>query len=400
MTHRSLVLTVTAAAVLAAAGLGALAAPAEAAGRVIVVSPTGDDAGAGTAASPWRSIQKAVDAAGPGDTVALRGGTYLLTSNIQLAKSGTAAARITLKAFGTEKPVVDGEGQPGTPAPVGGSVPGSQRGVLHLTGSFWRIAGLELVHGPYGLYCENCSDNVFDRMVTRDNYESGFHIQGHSARNRIVNLDSYGNHDPRNNGENADGLAIKEGDGAGNVVRGARLWNNADDGLDLWLYTSPVVVQNSISYGNGVNRWALPSFAGDGNGFKLGGSNAVDPAAAHVLRNDMAFDNVATGFTDNGNPGDLRLVRCTAFGNGKTGFSFANSTATLTANLAVDNASPASTGAGATQTGNSWQRGTWTPAQLAGTDPAVITGPRTATGAIPTSPFLRPADGTPIGAAI
>ena len=41
--------------------------------------------------------------------------------------------------------------------------------------------------------------------------------------------------DPRKNGESADGLAIKEGSGTGNIVRGARLWNNVDDGLDFML---------------------------------------------------------------------------------------------------------------------------------------------------------------------
>lgn len=50
----------------------------------------------------------------------------------------------------------------------------------------------------------------------------------------VLYLDSYGNRDPRKNGESADGFACKEGSGVGNVLRGARLWNNVDDGLDLW----------------------------------------------------------------------------------------------------------------------------------------------------------------------
>jgi hypothetical protein len=62
----------------------------------------------------------------------------------------------------------------------------------------------------------------------------GFQMQGASANNLILYLDSYGNRDPRKNGESADGFACKEGSGTGNVLRGARLWNNVDDGLDLW----------------------------------------------------------------------------------------------------------------------------------------------------------------------
>jgi len=62
----------------------------------------------------------------------------------------------------------------------------------------------------------------------------GFQIEGDSANNVVLYLDSYGNRDPRKNGESADGFACKEGSGEGNVLRGARLWNNVDDGLDLW----------------------------------------------------------------------------------------------------------------------------------------------------------------------
>jgi hypothetical protein len=73
--------------------------------------------------------------------------------------------------------------------------------------------------------------------------ETGLHIQGASVGNQILNLDSYLNRDPRKNGESADGLAIKEGSGTGNVVRGARLWNNVDDGFDAWEFTSPITVE-------------------------------------------------------------------------------------------------------------------------------------------------------------
>ena len=46
-------------------------------------------------------------------------------------------------------------------------------------------------------------------------------------------LRRWNNRDPRKNGESADGLAIKEGSGEGNIVRGLRAWNNVDDGVDF-----------------------------------------------------------------------------------------------------------------------------------------------------------------------
>ena len=75
---------------------------------------------------------------------------------------------------------------------------------------------------------------IFDRIATHDNYETGFQIQGSSANNKIYYLDSYRNRDPKKNGESTDVFACKEGSGEGNILKGARLWENVGGGLDLW----------------------------------------------------------------------------------------------------------------------------------------------------------------------
>lgn len=204
-------------------------------GATIYVAPTGSDTAAGTLTAPLKSIQSAVDKAAAGDIIYLRGGTYSITKNIQIKKSGTSSAPYTLSAYQSEVPVIDGEGLPSTPAPVGGSVAAADRGILHVeNANYWKFIGLELKNGPYGVYATASSNNVFERLVTHDNYETGFQLQGASANNKILYLDSYMNRDPRKNGESADGLGIKEGSGEGNIVKGARLWNNVDDGIDLW----------------------------------------------------------------------------------------------------------------------------------------------------------------------
>ena len=364
-------------------------------GNTLYVATTGNDSNAGTLVAPLRTIQRAVNLAQPGYTIFIRGGTYAPSTNIQLLTSGTSTQPITLRGYNGERVIIDGENMPHTPAPVGGSIPRAERGAIHIEGEFWRLTGLEIIHGPYAIFGLDTSGNVFDRLVTRDNYESGLHLQGASSNNQIVNLDSYGNRDPRNNGESADGLAIKEGSGGGNVVRGARLWNNSDDGLDFWEFLSPVTVENSLAWGNGYNRWNLPNYTGDGNGFKLGGGD-VDLPAAHSVRHSMTWDNSAGGFIDNANPGQLRADHCTAWRNGGTGFDFADADATLTSNLAVSNGTNVSLGSNSGGSGNSWDiGGSWT---LASTDPGTITGPRTTDGSIPSSAFLRPANGADVGA--
>jgi hypothetical protein len=60
-----------------------------------------------------------------------------------------------------------------------------------------------------------------------------------------------------------------------------------------------------------MNRWNFPNFSGDGNGFKLGGGDE-DLPANHVVRNSIAFNNIAGGFIDNAKPGSLTLQRSTA----------------------------------------------------------------------------------------
>ncbi|ELS58357.1 right-handed parallel beta-helix repeat-containing protein [Streptomyces viridochromogenes] len=390
------------AAAVGAALLTVLGPASEASGAAtLVVATDGSDSAPGTVDRPLRTIQRAVDLAKPGDVISVRGGRYALTDNITIIASGTASQPITLGAHRGERVIVDGEQLPASHTPVGGSIPRAERGAIHMEASHWRISGLELVNGPYGLYCDGCSNNVFSRLSTHDNYESGFQLQGSSSDNQILNLDSYGNRDPRKNGESADGLAVKEGSGTGNVVRGARLWNNVDDGFDAWKFASPIVIENTVAYGNGFNRWNFPDFAGDGNGFKMGGGTPA-PAASHTLRNTAAFRNAAHGVTDNGNPGALALTRNTTWANAGTGFDadVPGGTAALTANLSVADARPAAVGSGTVVRGNSWNLGgTWDASSVLSTDPGAITGARSADGSPPSAAsFLVPRNGAAVGA--
>ncbi|MCD9879311.1 right-handed parallel beta-helix repeat-containing protein [Streptomyces guryensis] len=392
----------TAAVVSAALMTGSVTAgEAAAASKTLVVATNGDDSAPGTLAHPLKTIQKAVDLATPGDVITVRGGTYALTDNITIATSGTASQPITLSAYQGERVVVDGEQLPAGHTPVGGSIPRAERGTIHQEASYWHIFGLEIVNGPYGLYCDGCNGNVFSHLSTHDNYESGFQLQGASSNNQILNLDSYLNRDPRKNGESADGLALKEGSGTGNVVRGARLWNNVDDGFDSWKFASPILIENSVAYGNGFNRWNFPDFAGDGNGFKLGGGTPA-PAVGHMVRGSVAFKNAAHGFTDNGNPGALALTHDSAYANAGTGFDadVSGGTATLTANLSVADGRAASLGSATVSKSNSWDLGgTWNASSVLSTDPTPLTGPRAADGSLPSAPqFLVPRGGANIGA--
>jgi Right handed beta helix region len=70
------------------------------------VSPTGLDTNPGTIAAPFRTIQHGADAAGPGDTVYIRGGVY--HESVVVHNSGTSAARIVFKNYNNERVTLDG----------------------------------------------------------------------------------------------------------------------------------------------------------------------------------------------------------------------------------------------------------------------------------------------------
>ena len=74
--------------------------------RTWIVATNGNDADAGTLASPLRTIQKAASIAQPGDTVSIRAGTYRET--VTPAHSGTAGAPITFVPYNSEKVTVSG----------------------------------------------------------------------------------------------------------------------------------------------------------------------------------------------------------------------------------------------------------------------------------------------------
>ncbi|KAI0433615.1 family 9 polysaccharide lyase [Xylaria sp. FL1042] len=381
-----------------AAALAALAALAQRTRAAsIYVSPTGS--GSGTIDSPYGSIQTAVNAASAGDTIYLRAGTYSPTTNIQITKSGTVTSPITLRSYNNEKVIIDGEALPGTPYGLDESLPNDERGILHIEGgNYWYFYGLELINGPYGIYSRDSSHNYYERLSTHDNYESGFQLQGDAVNNTVIYLDSYLNRDPRKNGESADGFACKEGEGEGNSIRNSRLWNNVDDGLDLYEFGSPVTIEEVYAWGNGFNRWGFTDFEGDGNGFKLGITD--NPPANHIVRNSIAFLNAKKGFIDNGNPGSLTFERNTAWNNGDNGFNMRSSTSTLKNNIAALNTNAqVSLVSGTTSSGNSWDSSmTWSNSSFLSVDYSTLAGARGSNGKIQSSNFLIPASGQAIGA--
>ncbi len=73
--------------------------------RIYHVSPNGNDAGKGTAETPFKTIQKAADSVRPGDTVQIQGGIY--QEFVTLRRSGQYMGRIIRFQGATNEPVIN-----------------------------------------------------------------------------------------------------------------------------------------------------------------------------------------------------------------------------------------------------------------------------------------------------
>ncbi|WP_433043635.1 sigma-70 family RNA polymerase sigma factor [Dactylosporangium sp. CS-033363] len=346
------------------------------------VAPGGDDAGDGSLEHPFATLNKAAAVVRPGQTIALRGGTYRPTAPIVLDTDGDAGHRITLSSYRDERPVIDAARIP------------ADKWAITQHGSYWTVQGLEIKNSASHAYvCLSCEQNVFQRLSLHDNVESGLTLRGAGTTgNQVLDSDFWANHNPADQGQSGIGLGIKFGSGDGNVVRGCRAFDNADDGFDFGEFAGPIDIQHNWAFGNGVNRWNVSGWRGNGNGFTFGGGSPV-VGASHSVRHNAAWENGHDGFADGGNPAELRLSNNTAYRNGATGFGMAATPATLRANVAIGNDDSVSMGAGVHTSRNTWDEGSWSASMFRSTDPAVAEGARRADGTLPVTDFLTTGNG-------
>lgn len=277
----------------------------------LFVSETGSDVNPGTREQPFATLTRANTFARPGMTIFVLPGTLRYATTMLMSADGTQGQPINVFAADGARPIVDFSGQPRGES--------SSRGI-ELRGSFWHVKGLEVRNaGDNGILISG-SNNVVENVILHGNGDTGLQIlapevqatdPSRASNNLVLNCDSFENFDPANNGENADGFAAKLRVGPGNVFRGCRAWNNADDGWDFFAADDVVTIEDSWAFLNGIIAGGGNS-AGDGNGFKLGGEpdGVGQGHSPHVVINGAAFANRACGFTLNNNTEDAELSQC------------------------------------------------------------------------------------------
>ncbi|MFZ1290937.1 MAG: right-handed parallel beta-helix repeat-containing protein [Melioribacteraceae bacterium] len=275
----------------------------------IYISPNGNDTNIGSISLPLQTIKKAFDKIKiSGDTIYLREGTYSQSITLEPPISGDSINYKFLIAYYNEKPIIDFSGQ---------SYSSSNRGIK-LTKNYWHLKGIEIKNaGDNGIHISG-NYNTVENCILHHNKDTGLQISNGGSYNQVINCDSYSNYDSVSHGENADGFAPKLDVGPGNYFKNCRAYNNSDDGWDCYESQYQIIIDSCWSFHNGYNIWGDNAFAGDGNGFKLGGNYI---SANMIIRNSIAFDNVAKGFDQNHNTAGITVYNCTAFRNG-TNFSF------------------------------------------------------------------------------
>lgn len=265
------------------------------------------------------TLEQAITSIKPGKTIYLKGGTYKFSKTIVIAEGNNGTYGSGMKAvvaYGNEKPVLDFSAM---------SENSSNRGIV-LAGNFWHFKGITIQKaGDNGMLLAGNNNKIEGCLFTK-NCDSGLQISRYNSsyttidkwpsNNLIVDCTSTENMDSGR--ENADGFAAKLTCGTGNVFRNCKALYNCDDGWDLYTKADtgaigPVTLENCEATGNGkfINGGVT---GGDGNGYKLGDDTA---SVAHVLKNCVANNNYANGFTGNGNPAAIILQNCSGTGNGK-----------------------------------------------------------------------------------
>lgn len=294
------------------------------------VATDGDDSNSGRSESaPLRTLARAASLVEPGDVVYVREGTYPI--QVKFVASGTAGRPIIWASYPGEWAVLDGSDRTRGVDPDRMTVAGA---------SFNVFANFEVRSGPQmGIHVSRGHDNLFTGLLIHGHHGSGIMVHN-GNRNRFEHLAVYDNFDESNprgeSGEDADGISVSSGDA--NIVRHVVSFRNSDDGIDAWKSTN-TLIEFTVSHTNGAGSH------GNGNGFKAGGG--VENYT--VVRNSIAYNNRAAGFTNNDGR-QVSFLNNTAIGNGGANF-VGEENVIFTNNLSMDGSVSVE---GATQRSNSW----------------------------------------------
>jgi len=202
------------------------------------VSTSGNDSNPGTLALPFRTIQKGVSVLTPGDTLFVRGGTYLET--ISIGVSGSSTAPITISSFPGETPIIDGNN----------TLPGYiYSPLVSMHGSYLIFDGFEVKNSTGRGIQTDGSDNIIKNNNVHYIQDIGIYSAG--SYNTIENnkvwraVDSNYTHGGTWPGALAFGSVNSPNDSPYVIVRNNEVYQNSGEGI-LCLYTDNGIIEGNI----------------------------------------------------------------------------------------------------------------------------------------------------------
>src|SRR6185369_7460386 len=143
---------------------------------------SGSDSNPGTFASPYKSLSKGVSSSVAGDTIYVRGGTYAVSSNISISKTGSAGTYLKIWAYPGEQPVFDFAAQTSSDG-------------ISLKGTYTHLRGMEIMHAFHNGINVSGHYNIIENCKVHDNRNSGVQMGSSSSNanpsnNLFLNIDS------------------------------------------------------------------------------------------------------------------------------------------------------------------------------------------------------------------
>lgn len=206
-------------------------------GRGFYVAPNGSDANPGTLLLPWKTIGKAAQMVGPGDTVYIRDGIY--AEMVDLDISGTEANPIKIRTYPGENSIIDG----GFREDWGS--------LLNIMGDYIDVSDIEVRNSDgWGIYVYGNYD-VVDNVYVHHCRLAGIMIN-HGQHSTVQNsrvwraslVNEYGQSNTWATGLSAarDGVSYA-------TIRNNTVWENWGEGISSF-EADHITIEDNISHDN------------------------------------------------------------------------------------------------------------------------------------------------------
>ena len=207
------------------------------------VSLSGSDTNAGTQSAPFKTFSKAFSVLSAGDTMWISGGTY--TERLEVKKSGTAGAMITIAAIPGQKVVLDGRMVSDTPV------------LVPATRSYISLRDLEVTQTlpPSGVITNNLEcllirgNNIeLDGITAHNCPKFGFRITGsHITVSNSVCRDSVTENLGGKNTTGGWGACMRTAPGSSYIeFKNNHIYNNWGEGLIIGQAVNVLVHDNLV----------------------------------------------------------------------------------------------------------------------------------------------------------